>query len=362
MMKPAKESSESFTPMERLLAAVEGRTPDRLPILVLTKMFGLKQLRLPLDQCLAGPPQDYVRSQWRCVEELGHEALWAFSGLYELNEVLDPTTMRTTEDARLVQRHYLESLEDLKALPGAVVRDQGKIPWVIEGLRQLKALSRNTIPVFGHLCLPFEHAYMLRGSDIYKDVLKAPNLVHRLLEHILDLDLRYAERLIDAGADVIWATNPVVNTELMSRRHYQAFGFSYDRRFFDAMAKKGVMTMFHACGNWSDRVDMVFDVGARIFYLSRHFDLLEAKQRVGTRGAVMGNVPAVDTLLMGTPQHVAEKATRCAKAAGPGGRYILGADCTSPRDTPPDNMAAMFRVAKEFRYVQDQGGAVEFTA
>jgi len=343
--------------MERLLGAVEGRTLDRLPILVLTKMFGLKQLDLPLDQCLAGPPEGYARSQRLCVENLGHEALWAFSGLYEMNEVLDPTTMRTTEDARLVQRYYLDSPGDLKTLSNAVVRDQGKIPWVIEGLRRLKAFSKNNIPVFGHVSLPFEHAYMLRGPDIYKDVIKTPDLVHRLLDYILDLDLQYAERLIGAGADVIWGTNPVVNMELLSRRHYEAFGFSYDRRFFDAMSKRGVMTMFHACGDWSDRVDMVFDLGAGIFYLSRHFDLVEAKQRLGKRGAVMGNVPAVETLLMGTPRDVEQQAARCARTAGPGGRYILGADCTSPRDTPAENMAAMFRAAKEFLYGQDQDPA-----
>ena len=62
----------------------------------------------------------------------------------------------------------------------------------------------------------------------------------------------------------------------------------------------------------------------------------------------MGNVPVVDTLLQGTPQEVERQAIACARRASKGGRYILGADCTSPRDTPPENMAAIFRVAKEY--------------
>ena len=62
----------------------------------------------------------------------------------------------------------------------------------------------------------------------------------------------------------------------------------------------------------------------------------------------MGNVPVVDTLLHGTPQEVERQALACANLASKGGRYILGADCTSPRDTPPENMKAIFRVAKEF--------------
>lgn len=106
--------------------------------------------------------------------------------------------------------------------------------------------------------------------------------------------------------------------------------------------------MFHACGDWSGRVDRVFELGADIYYLSRHFDLLESKRINGDRGAIMGNVPVVDTLLRGTPREVERQAIACAVRASEGGRYILGADCTSPRDVPPENMAAIFRAAKEF--------------
>jgi len=326
---------------------IQGQKVDRLPILVLTKMFGLKQMNIPLNECLSSPPDLFVKTQWRCVEELGHEALWAFSGVLETNEILDPTTIKDTEDARLVHRHFLRSMEDVKCLPEVRVRDQGKIPWVLEIIERLKRLSENRYPVFGHVSMPFENAFMLRGNDLYRDIIRTPDLVHRLLEYILDLDLQYARLMIEAGADVIWGTNPTVNAELMSTKHYEAFGFSYDQRFFSALRAGGIRTMFHACGNWSGRVDKVFELNADIYYLSRHFDLKEAKEICGDRGVIMGNIPAVETLLHGTPQEVARQARACVERAGEGGRYILGADCTSPRDTPPENMAAIFRVAKE---------------
>ena len=132
-----------LTAFERLNRTIEGKKVDRLPILVLTKMFGLKQLNIPLNDCLNSAPDLYVKSQWRCVEELGHEALWAFSGILEINEILDPTTIKDTEDARLINRHYLASLEDIRTLPEARIKDQGKIPWVLEIIEQLKSLSKN---------------------------------------------------------------------------------------------------------------------------------------------------------------------------------------------------------------------------
>ncbi|MBU2499070.1 MAG: hypothetical protein KKE57_09225 [Proteobacteria bacterium] len=337
-----------LAPLERLNKTIQGKNVDRLPVLVLTKMFGLKQLNIPLNDCLNSSPDLYVQSQWHCVEELGHEALWAFSGIWEINEILDPTTIRDTDAARLIQRYYLTSIDDVKFLPEVQVKDQGKIPWVLEIIRELKRLSEKRFPVFAHLCMPFENAFMLRGNDLYKDLIKTPDLVHQLLEYILALDLEYAMLMVEAGADVIWGTNPTVNAELMSKKHYESFGFSYDQRFFATMRKKGIRTMFHACGDWSGRAEKVFELGADIYYLSRHFDLVEAKKMCGERGVIMGNVPAVGTLLQGTPQDVEQEALACANRASIGGRYILGADCTSPRDTPPDNMAAIFRVAKEY--------------
>ena len=76
----------SLKALERMENTIRGEKVDRLPILVLTKMFGLKQSNLPLNTCLNSTPDIYVDSQRRCVEELGHEALWAFSGILEINE------------------------------------------------------------------------------------------------------------------------------------------------------------------------------------------------------------------------------------------------------------------------------------
>jgi uroporphyrinogen-III decarboxylase len=135
--------TSDLTALERLENTIEGKKVDRLPIVVLTKMFGLRQLNVTLADCMKSSADLYVKTQWHCVKELGHEALWAYSGLLEMNEMLDPTTVRVTEDDRFVQRWYLESIEDVRSLPEVEVKTQGKIPWVIDIIRKLKWLSEN---------------------------------------------------------------------------------------------------------------------------------------------------------------------------------------------------------------------------
>src|SRR4030042_5857893 len=99
-----------------------------------------------------------------------------------------------------------------------------------------------------------------------------------------------------AGAAIIGTANPVVTAECISRNHFETFSFRLDKTFFSTLHELGIRTMAHVCGDWSDRVDKVFELGADIYYLSKKFDLSEAKKKSGTQCVIMGNVPAVEIL------------------------------------------------------------------
>ena len=52
-----------------------------------------------------------------------------------------------------------------------------------------------------------------------------------------------------------------------------------------------------------------------------------------------GNIDPVAVLRNGTPDLITAAIAECHRQAGP--RYIVGAGCEVPRDTPPANLAAM---------------------
>jgi uroporphyrinogen decarboxylase len=339
--------SDQLTPLERLQHTIEGKKTDRLGVLAITKMFGIKQAGTSVADCFNGPPDQFVKTQWDLVTKFSHEALWGYSGFFPINEVLDPTTIRATQDDLFIQRRYLKSSEEVKSLPEIAIQDKGHITWSLNIIRKLKGLSQGRYPVFGWISLPFEAAWMLRGPDIYMDLIEAPDRVHELLEYCLKLHIEYALKMREAGADVIWTTNPVVNTECISKKHYRKFSYDVDCRFFTTLRSMGIWTMSHVCGDWSDRLEEVFNMGAHIYYLSKKFDLAAVKKSYGTKCVLMGNVPAVDTLYQGTTEDVRREAARCIEVGVPGGNYILGGDCSIPRDTPPQNLAVLFEMARK---------------
>jgi uroporphyrinogen decarboxylase len=77
-------------------------------------------------------------------------------------------------------------------------------------------------------------------------------------------------------------------------------------------------------------------------------DIARAKQLWGDRLCLHGNVDAIWVIQRGTPEQVREAVRENIRIVAPGGGYILGnSDCFMP-GTPPENIEAYFRAAREF--------------
>jgi uroporphyrinogen-III decarboxylase len=65
----------------------------------------------------------------------------------------------------------------------------------------------------------------------------------------------------------------------------------------------------------------------------------EARQKMGPGAVLLGNLNPVRVLRNGDPAGVTTAVADCHRQAGP--RFIVGAGCEVPRDTPPDNLRAL---------------------
>jgi uroporphyrinogen-III decarboxylase len=73
--------------------------------------------------------------------------------------------------------------------------------------------------------------------------------------------------------------------------------------------------------------------------------ITEARQKMGAGQIILGNLNPVTILRNGTPAGVTDAIAVCHRDAGP--RFVVGAGCEVPRDTPPDNLRALCAYAHE---------------
>jgi uroporphyrinogen-III decarboxylase len=64
-----------------------------------------------------------------------------------------------------------------------------------------------------------------------------------------------------------------------------------------------------------------------------------ARTKMGPEQIILGNVATVDVMQRGNSGDVTKAVTQCHLDAGP--RYVIGAGCEVPRETPVANMAKL---------------------
>jgi len=90
------------------------------------------------------------------------------------------------------------------------------------------------------------------------------------------------------------------------------------------------------------------DAGARIIELDYQVDLAFAKNKVGKKVCIEGNIDPVSVLLNGKPNDVKREARECIKKAAKGGGFMLSSGCEVPLNVPFENVKAMVSAAKKY--------------
>lgn len=335
-----------MTSRERMEETLAHREPDRVPIVVTSREFSIRYSQLTFADIWRDWTR-YVDAQTTLVRDFHLDAAWDIWCTPAVDEAMGAHMELPEDDPPWIPRPFLKEKEDMRKLNTKVnPKKDGRMPFLLAVVKALKEQLGPEIPVIAWVSPPFRTACMLRGTEnLYLDMLLDADFVKELLETVIAPCTEYGKALVDAGADIIATSNPVANNDCISLAHYAEFSHPYTKRMFSAIkAYRDIRILYHTCGNWDDRYDLVIDENVDILHVDK-VDLAPFKQQWGQRIAIMGNVRSVDTMLQGTADRVEREAIACIEKASKGGGFILSADCTLPRDTPTQNLEAMVSVA-----------------
>ena len=240
-------------------------------------------------------------------------------------------------DALLAEKTRLMSLRMPDPLGG------GRMHSAVESLRLMKEQVGSDKAVMGWVEGPYAEGADLRGLgalllDLYDD----PAFVHDLSEFVVELALRYARAQVDAGADIIGIGDAAAS--LIGPQFYDEFVWPYEKRLVEGIQTTGAMVRLHICGRTNPLVGSMGRLGCEIVDLDHLTELTTAREAMGEDQVLLGNIDPVEALRNSTREAVTAAIARCHQQAGP--RYVVGAGCEIPRDTPLDNVRAMVDYAR----------------
>jgi uroporphyrinogen decarboxylase len=194
----------------------------------------------------------------------------------------------------------------------------------------------------------------LRGQDdLFKDMIRDPDMVDRLNTIASDYYMRYVRNLIDVGVDIVLETADWAFTHgpMVSPKHTERFITPSLKQIVDYCHRRGVPCLKHTDGNIWSIFDLIVETGVDGVHPIdplAGMDLGEAKARYGHRVCLMGNVDCGNLLSWGTKEEVREAVRECISKAGKGGAYICMSSNTIHGAVNPENYVEMVRAIRDY--------------
>jgi MtaA/CmuA family methyltransferase len=329
---------------ERILAMFDGRPVDHLPNMAITMMFAADQIGAKyLDY--ATHYRVLAEGQLRTSERFGIDhvsvisdpAIEAADCGAEARFYPDQPPAIDEANALLANKTRLLSLTSLLANfeRGEFGR---RMTNRIQGVSLLKERSGGEKLVEGWVEGPCAEGSDLRGiNNLMLDFIDEPAFVRDLFEFIVAMGLAFVKAQVAAGADLIGIGDAAAS--LVGPRIYREFVWPYEKRLVDGIHALGARVRLHICGNTRRILDGMGRLGCDMIDLDYLAPVGEGRAELGPQQVLLGNIDPVRVLRDGTPDSVYKAIGVCHQQAG--NRYIVGAGCEVPRDTPPENLLAL---------------------
>ncbi len=196
-------------------------------------------------------------------------------------------------------------------------------------------------------------SWLMGTTALMMGVAIEPGQVSRILETMTTTIIHWLHAQLDTLRlpEGILLLDDLVG--MVSKRHYKELIHPHLRRIFDEF--EGLIRIYHNDTPCPHLLDNLAEANFDVFNFSHEMDIGEAKAQMGHRVAMMGNVPPLDLGVRGTPAEVRDWARACLDKAAPGGGMILSFGGGVSPGTPPENIDALLRAAREWSTSRDRG-------
>jgi MtaA/CmuA family methyltransferase len=336
---------------ERIMAAFRGEQPDTVPIMLHNFMMAAREAGITMQQ-FRQDPAAIARAFIQAVETYGYDGIIVDVNTVTLARAAGvPVDIPVDEPARTAGAllSSLEQVDDLE--PVDISADDGVRAW-LEAVTLLRAHFGNEILIRGNCdqC-PFTLASMLRGNEVWLTELLDPDQRERvdmLLRHCTEITGQFIRLMATTGAHMTSNGDSFAGPELISPELYRTFALPYERHIATLAHTMNLPYILHICGNTAPIIRDMVSTGSDGLEIDYKTDVHLAHKVLKDRAVFVGNIDPSGILAMGTPALVEETTRSLLEVFANTPRFVLNAGCAIPPVTPPENLRAMIRAARQF--------------
>ncbi len=228
-------------------------------------------------------------------------------------------------------------------------------PWQFETIDYVVRSAGDEVSVHSEIFSPFtQFLELLDYTNGLMALLDDPGKSKACLEALARGATELGRQQAAHGVDAILVSSAFAGADFISPDQYREFVLPYERMVIEGIKDKLDLPVYtHTCGRIGDRLELMEATGTDgIDTLDPpplgNVGLADAKERIGARLFLKGNLDPVNVILLGNPEQVSAEAKRCLEAASAGGGYILSSACSIPPHASPANIEKIGEAAGRF--------------
>jgi len=332
--------------LERLIASGKGEPLDRVPVAPGIGHYAAVKARQPMTR-VAWNPELMAEVVIQSVERHGYDSCSPITDYGHGTESMGSTAVIRDWEQTYVGAYAVQNEADVARLRLPDPLRDGRMPVVIGCEQILVERLGGQVGINGGVAGPLSFAASLRGPQaILYDMIDRPAMVHELLAIALEAGKAFGEAQVRrGGVGTVNIYEPMAT--MISNTMVEEFSFAYLEPLIRHIKGLGALVLLHICNDTTRLLNRMIEIGADILSLDVQVDLARAKEIVAGRASISGNVATNHLAHLG-PEEIYEESCRCIEKAARGGRFTLGSSCEVPCETPPENIDAMVRAAREF--------------
>jgi MtaA/CmuA family methyltransferase len=340
-----------MTSIERVRGVIRGEPVDRLPAQPMSMMFSARNAGIPFIE-YTKDGRKMAQAQLKLVADFGLDCLLTCSdparevidiaGEGSVDWFTDQGPAINEERAALADKLRLSTFRVPDPLGGGRMHDR------VKSIEIMRREAGPGMSIVGWIEGPLALAAELRGlNTIMLDFVDDPGFAHELLALCADVAIAYAPAQIAAGADTMGMSDAAAG--LIGPVLYEEFLWPQQRRVLETLRKNhpDVLLRQHMCGRIDKLYPRMAQLPVDICEIDFPANLRLAREVLGPRRVLAGNVSTITDLLEGTPERVYEACRRCHETCGQ--YFIVGAGCEISPLTPPENVRAMVAYARDHK-------------
>lgn len=187
-------------------------------------------------------------------------------------------------------------------------------------------------------------SFMRSFNGFIRDIFQIPDIMEEVISIATDAHIdNYIEFVKKSGIPRIFIGLARMSGQYFSLSFFERFVWSYLKRYIYRFLGEGITPILHLDGDWGRNLHYFLEIPKQsiVIEFDGCTDIFSAKKILGDHVCLLGDVPST-LFTVGTPEKVAKYCRRLIEDVGEGGGLILGSGCYLPYLADHSNVEAFF--------------------